>query len=190
MWLTKTGPMRWRQGRRVSDGAATDTAQITVTVTGVNDAPVANDDTWNASGLMPGASLLHPVLVRLRDDKSVSTEEIRFSQILERCFVEKASTSDSGGDLPDSKLLRREVYIKEAKGKTAVRKLLVWKTNKEKVSEEHPGFVVHWTDYSPDRKDPIKRTVRLASSKKTATSIADKLIEDNVKKGWALAEPT
>ena len=149
-----------------------------------------NGDTWNPSGLMPGASLLHPVLVRLRDDKSVSTEEIRFSQILERCFVAKASTSDSGADLPVSKLLRREVYIKEAKGKTAVRKLLVWETNKEKVSDEHPGFVVHWTDYSPDRKDPIKRTVRLASSKKIATSIADKLIEDNVKKGWALVEPT
>ena len=97
-----------------------------------------NGDTWNASGLMPGASLLHPVLVRLRDDKSVSTEEIRFAQILERCFVAKASTSDSGADLPVSKLLRREVYIKEAKGKTAVRKLLVWKTNKEKVSDEPP----------------------------------------------------
>jgi hypothetical protein len=39
-------------------------------------------------------------------------------------------------------------------------------------------------------KDPIIRTVRLAYSKKIATSIADKLIEDNVKKGWALAEPT
>ena len=148
-----------------------------------------NGDTWNASGLMPGASLLHPVLVRLRDDKSVSTEEIRFSQILERCFVEETSTLDNGGELPQSKLLRREVYIKEAKGKTAVRKLLVWKTNKEKVSEEYLGYVVHWTDYSPGRKDPIKRTVRLASSKKTATSIADKLIEDNIKKGWALAEP-
>ena len=115
---------------------------------------------------------------------------IRAFQWTDGCFVAKPSTSDSGGDLPDSKLLRREVYIKEAKGKTAVRKLLVWKTNKEKVSEDHPGFVVHWTDYSPDRKDPIKRTVRLASSKKNATSIADKLIEDNVKKGWELAEPT
>ena len=102
--------------------------------------------------------------------------------------MEETSTLDNGGELPQSKLLRQEVYIKEAKGKTAV-EALVWKTNKEKVSEEYLGYVVHWTDYSPGRKDPIKRTVRLASSKKTATSIADKLIEDNIKKGWALAEP-
>jgi len=98
--------------------------------------------------------------------------------------VDKVLDSDGGGDLPASKLLHREVYTKETKGKTAVRKLLVWETNKEKLSDEHPGFVVHWTDYSPDRKDPIKRTVRLAVSKKAATSIANKLIEENIKKGW------
>jgi hypothetical protein len=137
---------------------------------------------------MPGASLLHPVFIRLRDDKSVSTEEIRFSQILERCFVEKILLLDSSGNLPISNLLRREVYIKEANGKTSVRKLLVWKTNKEKISNEYPGFVTYWIDYSPDRRDPIKRTVRLSSSEKNATLIANKLIEDNVKKGWALAK--
>ena len=73
--------------------------------------------TWNASGLMPGASLLHPVLVRLRDDKSVSTEEIRFSQILERCFVEETSTLDNDGELPQNKLLRREVYTRKQKAR-------------------------------------------------------------------------
>lgn len=146
------------------------------------------DNMWKAFGLMPGASLLHPVFIRLRDDKSVSTEEIRFSQILERCFVEKILLLDSSGNLPISNLLRREVYIKEANGKTSVRKLLVWKTNKEKISNEYPGFVTYWIDYSPDRRDPIKRTVRLSSSEKNATLIANKLIEDNVKKGWALAK--
>ena len=146
------------------------------------------DNTWKAFGLKPGASLLHPVLVRIRDDKSVSKEEIRFSQILERCFVEKTLRLDSGTVLPKSKLLRREVYTKEAKGKTSVRKLLVWKTNKEKISDEYPGFVIYWIDYSPDRKDPIKRTVRVSSSEKIADLISNKLIEENVKKGWALTK--
>lgn len=144
-----------------------------------------NGGTWNASGLVSGASLLHPVLVGPQENKPTMPDEIPFTQILGRCFVDRALAPDGRNDLPVSKLLRREVYTKETKGKTAVRKLLVWKTNKEKVSDEHPGFVVHWTDYSPDRKDPIKRTVRLASSKKVAASISDKLIEDNVKKGWA-----
>ena len=42
-------------------------------------------------------------------------------------------------------------------------------------------------DYSPDRKGSIKRTVCLTSSKKGADSIADKLVEENVKKGWESA---
>jgi hypothetical protein len=44
--------------------------------------------------------------------------------------------------------------------------------------------VVHWTDFSPDRKDPLKREVRLASAKKTATAIAEQMLEKNIKKGW------
>tara|TARA_B100001964_G_scaffold227382_1_gene277251 strand:- start:410 stop:526 length:117 start_codon:yes stop_codon:yes gene_type:complete len=34
---------------------------------------------------------------------------------------------------------------------------------------------------------PIKRTAYLTSSKKGAASIADKLVEENVKKGWESA---
>jgi hypothetical protein len=34
---------------------------------------------------------------------------------------------------------------------------------------------------------PIKRTAYLTSSKKDAASIADKLVEENVKKGWESA---
>ena len=59
------------------------------------------------------------------------------------------------------------------------------KTNKEIISNEYNGFVIYWIDYSPERKDPIKRIVRLSSSEKAATAIADKLVEDNVKKGWS-----
>ena len=47
-----------------------------------------------------------------------------------------------------------------------------------------PYVVVHWTDYSPRRKDPLKREVRLASDQKSAEEISDQMIESNIKKGW------
>lgn len=142
---------------------------------------------WIGKRPAPGASLIHSVLVRTRDDKTVSLEEIRFEQVRERCFIEKLSNGNAIGDLPKSELLRREVYTKETKGQTAVRKLLVWKTNKEEVSTEYPAYVVHWTDYSQGRKDPVKRTVFPSPSKKAAQSIGDKMIEQNIKKGWEQA---
>ena len=143
------------------------------------------DKGWAGRRPMPGGSLIHAVLTRVRDDKAVTPEEIRFEQLRERCFIEEPGEGATADDLPKSELLRREVYTKETKGQVAVRKLLVWKTNKEEASDEHPAFVVHWTDYSPGRKDPIKRTVRPTPSKKTALSVGDKIIEDNIKKGWS-----
>ena len=62
--------------------------------------------------------------------------------------------------------------------------MVVWKTNKEKQEQSFPAFVVHWTDYSPNRKDPLKKEVRLSPDKNNATQITEKMIEENIKKGW------
>ena len=76
------------------------------------------------------------------------------------------------------------MWTKEAKGKTAVRKLVVWQTNKEDRVEGWPAWVVHFTDYSPDRKTPLERTVKTALTKAEAKGIADALVAENIKKGW------
>jgi len=86
--------------------------------------------------------------------------------------------------LPASTLLRREAWKKETKGKLAVRKLVVWKTNKEQSNPAFSGYVVHWTDYSAGRGSPLDREVRLAMDETTAMQIADKMVADNIKKGW------
>ena len=61
---------------------------------------------------------------------------------------------------------------------------MVWKTNKEEADAAYPSFVVCFTDYSPGRKDPLKRTVRLAPRLELATEIADGMIASEIKKGW------
>jgi hypothetical protein len=80
-------------------------------------------------------------------------------------------------------VLRRQVWIKEGKDKVDVRKLVVWKTNKES-DPLYPAFVVHWTDFSAGRKVPLAREVKLAATEKDALQIADSMIEENIKKGW------
>jgi hypothetical protein len=84
--------------------------------------------------------------------------------------------------LGKSELIQRRVWTKEGSGKVDVRKLVMWKTNKE--SAGYPSFVVHWTDYSSTRKSPLDREVRLAPNESEAKKIAEAMIADNIKKGW------
>jgi hypothetical protein len=98
--------------------------------------------------------------------------------------VGEAAAATQELKLPLSEVVTRRVWTKAAKGKVAVRKLLVWKTHKSDADSSYPAYVVHWTDYSAGRGTPMEREVRTAPSSELAEAIAAKLIEENVKKGW------
>ncbi len=140
---------------------------------------------WTPRRPLPGVSLLHSKLSRICDDKTVSEADVGTAQLTERCYVQALDEASTEADLPTSELVRREAYAKTTKGKDAVRKLVVWKTNKEALDPRFPAYVVHFTDFSPSRKAPLKREVRLAPDETAALAIADALIADNIKKGWA-----
>jgi len=139
---------------------------------------------WRALRPMDSVSIIHPVFVRRREDKSVNSTDIRMSQVLERCVVRSIDTQAQALALPKSEVLRREVWTKLTKGQSAVRKLLVWKTNKDGEESLFPAFVVCWVDYSPGRKDPIKRTVRRAPTAEIAEALAEEFVSKGVKRGW------
>ena len=143
---------------------------------------------WTPIQLKSGASLIHPIMSRVRDDKKVDGVDVRASQILERVEIEELNQAVERIERPKSQLIRREVYTKATKGKTAVRKLVIWQTHKDTVDPEFPPFVVHWTDFSPGRKEPLKREVRLAPTQDAALAVGDEMIQSNIKKGWALYE--
>jgi hypothetical protein len=82
--------------------------------------------------------------------------------------------------------LTRKVWVKETKGVKAVQKLLIWKTNKDSVDNNFPAYVVHWTDYSAGRKDPLKREVRLGQNEAAAFKVGDDMVATKIKKGWEL----
>lgn len=137
---------------------------------------------WRSHGVRPCPRPIHPVLERLRDDKAATPVDIRIAQVSE--WFSPAVTGATPDILPTSQVLRREVWTKEAKGQTAVRKLVVWKTNKETTNSAFPAFVVHWTDYSTTRATPLDREVRLAPTETIAMKLADEMITGNIKKGW------
>lgn len=145
------------------------------------------DGAWVARQRLPGVSVLHPRLERVREDKRPVAEDVPLRQVLERVLLPDVDKAATVAELPPSELLRREVFTKTTKGKTAVRKLLMWKTNKDEADTAYPAYVVHFTDYSPSRKDPLKRTVRLAPKLELATTIADEMIAKEIKKGWSPA---
>ncbi len=176
---------RWVKPELVVEIACTDLVVEESDGSPVERWAVSHDSNgWSALCPMPGASLLHPVVVRMRTDKSVNTTDVRIEQLTERCTVESLQKVAAAATLPQSAIVRREAWTKATKGKTAVRKLVVWKTNKDEVAPDWPAWVVHFTDYSPDRKTPLERTVKTSTTEREATAIANALVEENIKKGW------
>jgi hypothetical protein len=86
--------------------------------------------------------------------------------------------------LPKSEILKREVFTKTLKGNTMVRKLLLWKTNKEE-SGNYPAYVAYFTDFSPNRATPIDRDVRISNSLEQIEKLFNELKIENIVKGWA-----
>lgn len=139
---------------------------------------------------MPLASVIAPQFLRRREDKSVTWQEAGIDQISKIVEVPLADRNAKQMTLPPSQLLRREVFVKLMKDETMVRKFVLWKTNKEAEREDFPSYVVHYTDFSPNRKTPLSREVRVSSSLEQIQALWDELKEANIKKGWELHSAT
>jgi hypothetical protein len=141
-------------------------------------------DGYRATRKMPGISMLGPILSRVRDDKNADLHDAGVSQVMDRVLLADTTTHTEMLDLPESEIIRREVWVKTTKNRLAVRKLVLWKTNKETVDSRYSAYVCHWTDYSPGRKQPLQRVVRLAAAIDDAERIGDELVAEKIKGGW------
>jgi hypothetical protein len=139
-------------------------------------------DGWTSLGMHAGPKLIHPVMTGLLPDAKSDQATIGYDQVAD--YLPPSKAEKQVGKLPESTVIRRDVWTKTAKGATAVRKLLLWKTNKEQDDPSYPAYVVHWIDYSTGRATPLDRDVLLASDEKSALAIAEELITENIKKGW------
>lgn len=141
------------------------------------------EEGYSIEASTPGVSAHHLNFVCFRDDKEVCSESIRLSQITDICpFLPQEAVSYK--DLPESNVIYRRVFTKGAAEKMMVQKYVVWKTNKEQ-SGRFPAYVLHYTDFSAGRKEPLKRDIRVSSNKNQIMTLAEEFIATNVKKGWS-----
>lgn len=135
---------------------------------------------------MPLASVISPQFIRRRQDKSVTYQETGIEQVSKIVEVPLAGRNARQMTLPPSEILRREVFVKTMKDEMMVRKFVLWKTNKESEKEDYPAYVIHYTDFSPNRKAPLNRDVRVSSSLEQIQVLWGELKMENIKKGWEL----
>lgn len=140
---------------------------------------------WQIVRKMPLCSLVHPVYERIRTDKEANEVDCRLAQVTDLLVVPEANAVAAPLQMQPSQVLRREVYTKAGKGGTAVRKLVVWKTNKEGVDPLYPAYVLHYTDYSPGRAELLQREVRVAGTEARIQQMAEEMLKENIKKGWS-----
>ncbi|MCP3886313.1 MAG: hypothetical protein GY700_12725, partial [Propionibacteriaceae bacterium] len=105
---------------------------------------------WNAHGPAPAASMMHAVFRRIRHDKPVTPDAVRWSQVSDLVPVREGDSAH-GRTLARSLIVRRDVFTKKTRGKTCVRKAVIWKTNKDQDDPRYPAYVAFFTDFAPQR---------------------------------------
>ncbi len=141
---------------------------------------------YTALERMPIVSMISPQFVRLRDDKEADVADVNIRQINDLVDVPKITKSAHEIKNLPSELLERTVYTKTMKGNKMVRKLLLWKTNKER-GEQFPAFIVYFTDFSPNRATPLERDIKIAHTASAARKHFEKLAKENFVGGWEKA---
>ena len=69
-----------------------------------------------------------------------------------------------------------------------VRKLVMWQTNKQSAGADHfPAYVIHFTDYSPNRQTPLERDIRVSSLREQIDVLWQEMVKENIVKGWVAA---
>ena len=139
-------------------------------------------DAWNPLGRRSAISLRDAVFVRRREDKTASPLDVRWDQL--RGHLDEVASS-SFQQLPPSTILLREVYTRSAvEGALRVRKLVVWRTNKEILDARHPAFIAVWTDFAPGREQPLQTILYTAPIRDGILSWAAARRERHLGRGW------
>ncbi len=140
---------------------------------------------WRGVRRLPLCSIISPQFVRLREDKAFSAVDVGLEQLVD---IVNIPTSEHGKldalNLPQSTILERSVATKTLKGATMVRKLLLWQTNKAEASRDFPGYVLHLTDYSPNRKEPLNHEICVSDSEEQIRQLFVDWKTQYYKRGW------
>ena len=155
-----------------------------------NDEPIRHlkyefiNNSLNATGRARSVSILNSSILNIRKDKKPNYEDCGLKQIIRISGIAKENFKEQNNkNLPKSKLIKKEVIKKESKKGIAIKKFVLWKSNKEKASD-YPSYLCYYLDFSDSRKDPIKRKIYPFEDEKIGLNHFKKLLDENAKKGW------
>ncbi len=144
---------------------------------------------WQGVRRLPLCSIISPQFVRLRDDKTFSSDDCGIPQLADIVDIpETAHGKQDSLSLPSSEIIERSVATKILKEATMVRKVMLWKTNKQDASREFPAFVLHLTDYSPNRKEPLKHEICVSDSETQIRELFTAWEKQYFVRGWKPVE--
>lgn len=141
---------------------------------------------WEGIRRLPLCSIISPQFLRIRDDKAANAEDVKMSQLSDITEIPDLERVADDLILPLSTVIERVVATKTLREATMVRKLLLWKTNKEEASRDHPAYVLHLTNYSPNRKEPLQHEIRVSSSEEQIKMLMENWKEKYIVGGWAV----
>jgi len=143
-----------------------------------------DDGAWSGVRRLPLISILSPQFVRLRDDKTPSGTETGISQLSAIVDIPDIDRAAAEVELPKSEIIARAVATKIAKEKTMLRKVIALKTNKEDASKDFPAYVLHITDFSPNRAKKLQSEVKVSVDRDQIMELFETSKKDLFKKGW------
>jgi len=123
----------------------------------------------------------------IREDKEANIFDVRVDQIREFIDLDRILNVNAL-DLPASEILRRKVFVNKKK----VKKFIAWKTNKHEIDTSFPKFAISFTDYSPDRKNPLQRQIKVSNDEDQVEELFSSWIDSDIispktgiiKRGW------
>jgi hypothetical protein len=142
---------------------------------------------WEPVAETPTAVMIHPIFLRERTDKTLDAGDVGMSQITRHVPLATAAAEAAGAPREPAEVVRRAVFCKATKGKTAVRKYAIVDTHMAG-SRDYPPLVVYFTDYSPGRKEPLQTALRSASTMAKAEAQVVDWLRAKIKRGWAEVE--
>ena len=143
---------------------------------------------WEGVRRLPLCSILSPQFVRFRDDKDANADDVKLSQLSDIVDIPDVDRVAAEIKLPESEILHRVVATKVLREATMVRKIVAIKTNKEEASDDFPAYVLHVTDFSPNRADKLQFDLKVTQHKDQIEDLFASAKKEYFKKGWVVQE--
>ena len=139
---------------------------------------------WTALQPLQGVSLLHPVLQGRRADKEVSLSDVRFSQLDEYCLISGQKDKVKRQAFLNLKFLCVRFTKRNRVEKPRSKNVCSYRQTRT-VEMVFLPMLVHYTDYSPNRKSPLDVEVRPFGEKKMAKQDLTRWKEEKIVGGWS-----